>query len=154
MAVRMREVLARPWVGFVFALLKFALFSPAIELSSIYFSLLTVFHDIFQRSRIGKIFARLHLAIVITSSSYISTEIHSQNDSDEKIGQLLVKANQRCERWAFIGEKKNICIDRSRRLIVHFIWWIANERVSTANEWVCDSSQLLNKYRTHSPTMK
>ena len=43
----------------------------AIELSSIYFSSITAFHDISkqiqQRARIGKIFARWHLAITITT---------------------------------------------------------------------------------------
>ena len=34
------------------------------------------------------------------------------------------------------------------------LWRIANERVSAANEWVCDYSQLVNKNRTHSSTMK
>ena len=46
-------------------------FKFAIELSSIYFSSITVFYDISkqnqQRTRIGKIFARWHLAIAITS---------------------------------------------------------------------------------------
>ena len=44
----------------------------AIKLSSIYLSLITVFHDIStqiqQRALIGKIFARWHLAIAITSN--------------------------------------------------------------------------------------
>ena len=47
------------------------IFANAIELSSIYFSLITVFHDISkqiqQRARKGKILARWHLAIALTS---------------------------------------------------------------------------------------
>ena len=43
----------------------------AVEWSAIYFSAISVFHDIFkqiqQRLRIGKIFARWHLAIATTS---------------------------------------------------------------------------------------
>ena len=66
MAVRMREVLAQPLVGVCVPHFKFA-----TELSSIYFSSITVFYDISkqiqQRARIGKIFARWHLAIAITS---------------------------------------------------------------------------------------
>ena len=65
-SVHMREVLARPWVGICVLLV--------IELGSIYFSSVTVFHDISkqiqQRSCIGKIFARWHLVIAITSYYY------------------------------------------------------------------------------------
>ena len=47
------------------------MFSYAIELSSIYFSEITVINDtskqIEQRVHTGKIFARWHLAIAITS---------------------------------------------------------------------------------------
>ena len=46
-------------------------FTFAVEWSSIYFSAITVFHDISkhirQGARIGKIFARWHLAIATTS---------------------------------------------------------------------------------------
>ena len=105
---------------------------------------------------IGKIFARWHLAIAITSSSYISTEIHSQNDRDEKIGQLLVTANQRCERWAFIVEK-NICIDRSRRLIViRFLFTSCdesqtNELAQRTSEFAILHNPWINIVRTHRP---
>ena len=48
MALRMREVLAQPWVGvLVHQRFKFALFSNAIELNSLYYSSVTVFHDDF-----------------------------------------------------------------------------------------------------------
>ena len=36
---------------------------------------------------------------------YISTEIYSQNDSDEKIVLVLVTANQRRKQWTFSREK-------------------------------------------------
>ena len=39
-------------------------------------------------------------------------------------------------------------------IFIHLLWRIANERVSAANEWVCDSSQQVNKNRTSEPTMK
>ena len=39
-------------------------------------------------------------------------------------------------------------------IFIHELWRIANERVSAANEWVCDSSQQVNKNRTSEPTMK
>ena len=52
--------------------LKVCTIFNAIELSSIYFSSITVFHDsskqIQKRARIGKIFARWHLAMAITSN--------------------------------------------------------------------------------------
>ena len=70
-APRMREVLVRPWVAVCVPLLYVCNISNAIELGSIHFSSITVFHDISkqiqQRARIGKIFARWHLAIAITS---------------------------------------------------------------------------------------
>ena len=58
------------WEGDCIFKVMFALYT--IELSSVYFSsTITVFHDISkqiqQRARIGKIFARWHLAIAITS---------------------------------------------------------------------------------------
>ena len=69
MAVRIHEVLARPWVGVCGSLHYVCTNFNVIELSSIYFSSITVFHDISkqiqQRARIGKIFARWHLAIAI-----------------------------------------------------------------------------------------
>ena len=70
-APRIREVLVRPWVGVCVPLLYVCNIFNAIELSSIHFSSITVFHDISkqiqQRARIGKIFARWHLAIALTS---------------------------------------------------------------------------------------
>ena len=76
MAVRMREVLARSWVV-VCVPFALSLHSNAKELSSICLSSVTVFHDISkqiqQRARIGKIFARWHLTIAITSISFISS---------------------------------------------------------------------------------
>ena len=76
MAVRMREVLARSWVV-VCGPFALSLHSNANELSSICLSSITVFHDISkqiqQRARIGKIFARWHLTIAITSISFISS---------------------------------------------------------------------------------
>ena len=54
-------------VGTIFKVI----FANAMELSSNYFSSVTVFHDISsqiqKRARIGKIFARWHLVIAITS---------------------------------------------------------------------------------------
>ena len=70
----MREIMTRPWVGVCVPLLYVCNIFNAIELSSIHFSSITVFHDISkqiqQRARIagtGKIFARWHLAIALTS---------------------------------------------------------------------------------------
>ena len=68
----------RYWPGrglvYVCPLLYVRTIFNAIELSSLYFSSVTVFHDISkqiqQRTRIGKIFARWHLAIAITSIFY------------------------------------------------------------------------------------
>ena len=77
MAVRMREVLARPWLVYVCPLLYICTNHNAVELSSIYFSSITVFHDtskqIQQRARIGKIFARWHLAAIAITSLYGKT---------------------------------------------------------------------------------
>ena len=79
MAVCMREVLACRGLVHLFPLLLVGtifkvIFANAIELSSNYFSSATVFHDIStqiqQRPRIGKIFARWHLVIAITSHYY------------------------------------------------------------------------------------
>ena len=75
MAVRVREVMARSWVG-VCVPLSISLhhfqviFVNTIELSSIYFSSIKEFDiskQIQQHSRIGKIFAHWHLAIAIAS---------------------------------------------------------------------------------------
>ena len=79
MAMRMREVLARLWVGVcvplalsctIFKVILF--FAYALELSSIYFSSIAVFQEIpkqiQQRANIGKIFALWHLAIAVTSN--------------------------------------------------------------------------------------
>ena len=56
---------------YVWPLLLFCTIFNAVELSSIYFSSITVFHDISKQiqhhARIGKVFARRHLAIAITS---------------------------------------------------------------------------------------
>ena len=46
MAVRMRQTLARPWVGVCVPLALSLPYFNAIELSSIYFSSITVFNDI------------------------------------------------------------------------------------------------------------
>ena len=76
MAVRMREVLARLWVGVCETLALICtifkvIFVYAIELSSIYFWSIAVFQDIpkqiQQGANIDKIFARWHLAIAVTS---------------------------------------------------------------------------------------
>ena len=69
--MRMREVLARPWVGVcVFLVLSLHYFQCNRIKFNLFLSI-TVFHDIFkqiqQRLRIVKIFARWHLAIAITS---------------------------------------------------------------------------------------
>ena len=76
MAVRMRKVLARPWVV-VCVPLALSLHSNANELNSICLSSITVFHDISKQSqqcvRIGKIFTRWHLTIAITSIGFISS---------------------------------------------------------------------------------
>ena len=72
MAMRMREVPARPWVGVCVPLALVCTIFNAIYLSSI-----TVFHDISkhiqQRARTGKIFARWHWAIAINSNKYFYT---------------------------------------------------------------------------------
>ena len=61
-----------PWVCVCVPLFYVCTIFNAIELSSIYFSLITVFHDIStqiqKRALIGKIFARWQLAIAITSN--------------------------------------------------------------------------------------
>ena len=67
----MREVLARPWVVVcVFLALSLHYFN-AVELSSLYFSSVTVFLNISkqirQRTRVGTLFARWHSARAITS---------------------------------------------------------------------------------------
>ena len=70
----MRYGCAHAWVGICVPLactIFKVIFSYAIELSSIYFSEIAVIHDISkqieQHVHIGKIFARWHLAIAITS---------------------------------------------------------------------------------------
>ena len=74
-AVPMREVLAWPWVGVCVPLALVCTSFNAIELRSIYFFINYLFYDISkqiqQRARIGKIFARWHLAIAITSLQFI-----------------------------------------------------------------------------------
>ena len=56
------------------------IFAYAIDLSSIFYSKITVIHDtsrqIKQRSHIGKIFALWHLAIAITSKYFEHTYIN------------------------------------------------------------------------------
>ena len=69
--LRMREVLARPWIGVCVPLVSSlaiskVIFANVIELSSIYFS--SISKQIQQRAPIGKIFARWHLAIAIISN--------------------------------------------------------------------------------------
>ena len=74
-AATARVICVRYWsdhgLVFVCSLLLVCTIFSAIELSSIYFSSITVFHDISkqiqQRKHIGKIFARWHIAIAITS---------------------------------------------------------------------------------------
>ena len=67
-----------PGRGLVYAVCTIfkVIFANAIELSSIYFSSIIVFHDISkqnqQLARIRKIFARWHLVIAITSYPLIS----------------------------------------------------------------------------------
>ena len=77
MAMRMREVLAPLWVGVCVSLalsctIFKVIFAYAIESSSIYFSSIAVYQDIpkqiQQRANIGKISARWHLAIAVTSN--------------------------------------------------------------------------------------
>ena len=54
----------------------------ATELSSIYFSSIAVFHDISKqtqkRARVGKIFARWHLVIAITSRNIFYNNIEAE----------------------------------------------------------------------------
>ena len=70
----MREVLARPWVGV-------SLCVP-LALSSIYFSSITVFHDISKQTpklaRVGKNFSRWHLATAITSKNIFYKNIEAE----------------------------------------------------------------------------
>ena len=77
MAVRKREVLARPWVCVCVPLALSLHYFQCTRIKLNLFSLNTVFHDmskqIQQRAPIGKIFARWHLAIAITSRGYKSS---------------------------------------------------------------------------------
>ena len=92
MAVCMREILARPWVVYVSPLLQVfkVIFANAIELSSIYFQ---------QRTRIGKIFARWHLAIAITSYNYNFLSFQSKRDRNTTI----VPKTANCPVIRFLG---------------------------------------------------
>ena len=66
MAVRMREVMARPWVGSCVPLALSLHYFQCNRIKLNLFSSNTVFHDISkiqQRALIGKIFARWYLAI-------------------------------------------------------------------------------------------
>ena len=83
MAVRMREVLARPWVGVCVPLaLSLNYFQGNFRLCNrikfnLFFLLyfMTFLKKIQQSARIGKIFPRWHLAIAITSYySFVSFE--------------------------------------------------------------------------------
>ena len=77
-AVRMSEVLARPWVCVCVPLALSLLYFKCNRIKLNLFSSNTVFHDISksqQRALIGKIFARWHLAIAITSRGYKSSHL-------------------------------------------------------------------------------
>ena len=77
-AVRMSEVLARPWVCVCVPLALSLLYFQCNRIKLNLFSSNTVFHDISkiqQRALIGKIFARWHLAIAITSRGYKSSHL-------------------------------------------------------------------------------
>ena len=77
-AVRMREVLARPWVCVCVPLALSLLYFQCNRIKLNLFSSNTVFHDISkiqQRALIGKIFARWHLAIAINSRGYKSSHL-------------------------------------------------------------------------------
>ena len=108
MAVRTREVLARPWVGvcvpqvctiFNAIRIKFNLFF-------INYCISHISKQIKQRTRIGKIFARWHLAIAITSlrgifksSSTITLEIpfHQRNKCRSENETIVNLRNRREE---------------------------------------------------------
>ena len=77
-AVRMSEVLARPWVCVCVPLALSLLYFQCNRIKLNLFSSNTVFHDISkiqQRALIGKIFARWHLAIAITCRGYKSSHL-------------------------------------------------------------------------------
>ena len=77
-AVRMSVVLARPWVCVCVPLALSLLYFQCNRIKLNLFSSNTVFHDISkiqQRALIGKIFARWHLAIAITSRGYKSSHL-------------------------------------------------------------------------------
>ena len=77
-AVRMSEVLARPWVCVCVPLALSLLYFQCNRIKLNLFSSNTVFHDISkiqQRALIGKIFARWHLAVAITSRGYKSSHL-------------------------------------------------------------------------------
>ena len=77
-AVRMSEVLARPWVCVCVPLALSLLYFQCNRIKLNLFSSNTVFHDISkiqQRALIGKTFARWHLAIAITSRGYKSSHL-------------------------------------------------------------------------------
>ena len=70
MAVCMHEVLAWPWVGVCVPLALCLHYFQRNRIKFNLFSSITVFHkflDKFNSAHIGKIFARWHLAIAITS---------------------------------------------------------------------------------------
>ena len=77
-AVRMREVLARPWVCVCVPLALSLHYFQCNRIKLNLFSSNTVFHDISkiqQRAVIRKIFARWHLAIAITSRGHKSSHL-------------------------------------------------------------------------------
>ena len=88
----MREVLARPWVCVCVPLALSLLYFQCNRIKLNLFSSNTVFHDISkiqQRALIGKIFARWHLAIAITSRGYKSSHLRRTHVSTVIAGKIL-----------------------------------------------------------------
>ena len=93
MAVRMREIMARPWVGVCVPLALSLHYFNAVELSYIYFSSITLFHDISKQirqcARIGEIFARWHLAIAITGKYFRSEKRTRRGNNSIQVCSLV-----------------------------------------------------------------
>ena len=92
MAVRVREVLTRPWVGVYVPLALSLLCFQCNRIKLNLFSSNTVFHDISkiqQRALMGKIFAPWHLAIAITSRGYKSSHLRQTDVSTVIAGKIL-----------------------------------------------------------------